>query len=110
VLKLRVCPVVYVTVEPKYPAQLPRLVEGLKCLAKCDSMVQCTVSDTGQHTVAGEFVSYNVILMHVNTVVSQVSTHGSIQIFTAWGLTVCQTVHKNSGWNQHNSRALTIAT
>ena len=47
---------VSVAVEPKNPAQLPRLVEGLKCLAKCDSMVQCTVSETGQHIVAGEFM------------------------------------------------------
>ena len=51
VMKLRVCPVVSFTVEPKNPAQLPRLVEGLKCLAKCDSVVQCTVSETGQHIV-----------------------------------------------------------
>lgn len=55
-LKLRVCPVVSVAVEPKNPAQLPRLVEDLKCLAKCDSMVQCTVSETGQHIVASEFM------------------------------------------------------
>ena len=55
-LKLRVYPVVYVPVEPQYPAQLPKLVEGLKYLAKCDSMVHCTVSETGQHIVAGEFM------------------------------------------------------
>ena len=55
-LKLRVCPVVCVPVEPWYPAQLPKLVEGLKYLAKCDSMVHCTVSETGQHIVAGEFM------------------------------------------------------
>jgi hypothetical protein len=105
--------VVYVAVEPKYPAQLPRLVEGLKCLAKCDSMVQCTVSDTGQHIVAGEFLPYkrymHMILIHMNTVESRVSAHRSIQDFTAWELTVCQTVHKISGWNQHNNRAHTIA-
>ena len=42
-LKLRVCPVVCVPVEPRYLAQLLRLVEGLKYLATCDFMLHCTV-------------------------------------------------------------------
>ena len=53
---MRISPVVHVAVEPKYPAQLPRLVEGLKRLAKCDHVVQCTVNASGEHIVAGECI------------------------------------------------------
>ena len=40
VMKFSVSPVVRVAVEPKDPSQLPKLVEGLKRLAKSDPMVQ----------------------------------------------------------------------
>lgn len=40
VMKFSVSPVVRVAVEPKNPAELPKLVEGLKRLAKSDPMVQ----------------------------------------------------------------------
>lgn len=90
---------VYIAVEPKYPAQLPRLVEGLKCLAKCDSMVQCTASDTGQHIIAGEFSAVikevQMILIHVITIVSWVRPHG------------CQAMHKISG--EINVQLMTIS-
>lgn len=39
-MKFSVSPVVRVAVEPKNPADLPKLVEGLKRLAKSDPMVQ----------------------------------------------------------------------
>ena len=39
-MKFSVSPVVRVAVEPKNPAELPKLVEGLKRLAKSDPMVQ----------------------------------------------------------------------
>ena len=51
---MRTSPVVHIAVEPKYPAQLPRLVEGLKHLAKCEHVVQCTVNASGEHIVVGE--------------------------------------------------------
>ena len=42
-MKFSVSPVVRVAVEPKNPADLPKLVEGLKRLTKSDPMVQvCT--------------------------------------------------------------------
>lgn len=40
VMKFSVSPVVRVAVEPLYPSDLPKLVEGLKRLAKSDPMVQ----------------------------------------------------------------------
>jgi elongation factor 2 len=40
VMKFSVSPVVRVAVEPKNPADLPKLVEGLKRLSKSDPMVQ----------------------------------------------------------------------
>jgi elongation factor 2 len=39
-MKFSVSPVVRVAVEPRNPADLPKLVEGLKRLAKSDPMVQ----------------------------------------------------------------------
>lgn len=40
-------------VEPKVASDLPKLVEGLKRLAKSDPMVQCTIEETGEHIIAG---------------------------------------------------------
>jgi len=48
-----VSPVVRVAVEPKNPADLPKLVEGLKRLAKSDPCVQCYSEESGEHIVAG---------------------------------------------------------
>jgi elongation factor 2 len=53
VMKFSVSPVVRVAVEPKNPADLPKLVEGLKRLAKSDPCVQCYQEESGEHIVAG---------------------------------------------------------
>jgi len=54
VMKFSVSPVVRVAVEPKNPADLPKLVEGLKRLAKSDPMVQTSSDEnSGEHIVAG---------------------------------------------------------
>jgi len=53
VMKFSVSPVVRVAVEPVNPAELPKLVEGLKRLAKSDPMVQCYFEDSGEHIIAG---------------------------------------------------------
>lgn len=45
---------VRVAVEPKVASDLPKLVEGLKRLAKSDPMVQCTIEETGEHIIAGQ--------------------------------------------------------
>merc|ERR1719376_307016 len=52
-MKFSVSPVVRVAVEPKNPADLPKLVEGLKRLAKSDPMVQCIIEESGEHIIAG---------------------------------------------------------
>lgn len=52
-MKFSVSPVVRVAVEPKKASDLPKLVEGLKRLAKADPCVQCFVEDTGEAIVAG---------------------------------------------------------
>ena len=54
-MKFSVSPVVRVAVEAKNPSDLPKLVEGLKRLAKSDPMVQCTTEESGEHIVAGEW-------------------------------------------------------
>jgi elongation factor 2 len=53
VMKFSVSPVVRVAVEPKNPADLPKLVEGLKRLSKSDPCVQCYTEESGEHIVAG---------------------------------------------------------
>lgn len=52
-MKYSVSPVVRVAVKPKNPGDLPKLVEGLKKLAKSDPLVLCTTEESGQHIVAG---------------------------------------------------------
>jgi len=53
VMKFSVSPVVRVAVECKNPSDLPKLVEGLKRLAKSDPMVQCVIEESGEHIIAG---------------------------------------------------------
>ncbi len=53
-MKFSVSPVVRVAVEAKNPGDLPKLVEGLKRLAKSDPMVQCCIEESGEHIVAGK--------------------------------------------------------
>jgi elongation factor 2 len=53
VMKFSVSPVVRVAVECVNGADLPKLVEGLKRLAKADPMVQCIIEESGEHIVAG---------------------------------------------------------
>merc|ERR1712173_26398 len=52
-MKFSVAAVVRVAVEPKNAADLPKLVEGLKRLAKSDPLVKCSTSKSGQHIIAG---------------------------------------------------------
>jgi len=53
VMKFSVSPVVRVAVSPKNPSELPKLVEGLKRLAKSDPMVQVQSEESGECVVAG---------------------------------------------------------
>merc|ERR1711970_510604 len=53
VLKFSVSPVVRVAVEVKNPADLPKLVEGLKRLSKSDPMVVIQTAESGEHIIAG---------------------------------------------------------
>lgn len=52
-MKYSVSPVVRVAVEPKNPADLPKLVEGLKRLAKSDPLVLTQIEESGEHIIAG---------------------------------------------------------
>ena len=53
VMKFSVSPVVQVAVDVKNANDLPKLVEGLKRLSKSDPCVLCTMSESGEHIVAG---------------------------------------------------------
>jgi len=52
-MKYSVSPVVRVSVEPNNASDLPKLMEGLKRLAKSDPLVLCFTAPTGEHIVAG---------------------------------------------------------
>lgn len=53
-MKYSVSPVVRVAVEPKNQADLPKVIEGMKRLAKSDPLVQCTINeDSGEKIIAG---------------------------------------------------------
>jgi len=52
-MKFSVSPVVRVAVEPKNSGDLPKLVEGMKRLAKSDPMVLCYTEESGEHIIAG---------------------------------------------------------
>lgn len=54
VMKYSVSPVVRVAITPKNPAELPKLIEGMRRLSKSDPLVVC-ISDeqTGQNIIAG---------------------------------------------------------
>lgn len=52
-MKYSVSPVVRVAVNVKNASDLPKLVEGMKKLAKSDPLVLCTTEESGQHVIAG---------------------------------------------------------
>ncbi|CAI9775526.1 unnamed protein product [Fraxinus pennsylvanica] len=52
-MKFSISLVVRVAVQCKVASNLPKLVEGLKCLAKSDPMVVCTIEESGEHIIAG---------------------------------------------------------
>ena len=53
VMKYSVSPVVRVAVDVKNAQDLPKLVEGLKKLAKSDPLVLCKTEESGEHVIAG---------------------------------------------------------
>jgi elongation factor 2 len=52
-MKYSVSPVVRVAVECKNGSDLPKLVEGLKRLAKSDPLVQISMEESGEYIIAG---------------------------------------------------------
>jgi len=52
-MKYSVSPVVRVAVECQNASDLPKLMEGLKRLAKSDPLVLCYTAPTGEHVIAG---------------------------------------------------------
>lgn len=59
-------PIVRVALEPFWPGDLPKLVEGLKLLNQADSAVQVLLQDSGEHVIltAGE-LHLEVLLLGV---------------------------------------------
>ncbi|KAJ4821246.1 Elongation factor 2 [Rhynchospora pubera] len=69
-MKFSVSPVVRVAVQCKVASDLPKLVEGLKRLAKSDPMVLCTIEESGEHIIA---VLVNFTLRSVSRIFRRIS-------------------------------------
>ena len=50
--------VVRIAVQSKHPADLPRLLQGLKDLAKSDPLVNCIIEESGETIIAGNDERY----------------------------------------------------
>lgn len=50
-VRLNSTPMVRVTLEPKQPSDMPKLVEGLKLLNQSDPCVETLIQDTGEHVI-----------------------------------------------------------
>lgn len=53
-MKFSISPVAKVAVECKNPADLPKLVEGLKRLNKSDLSIQINIEESGEHVIVGD--------------------------------------------------------
>ena len=51
-MKLSLSSVVHAAVQCRVAFNLPKLVEGLKHLAKSDSVVACIIEESGENTTA----------------------------------------------------------
>jgi len=77
-MKYSVEPVVRVAVSPKNPADLPKLIEGLKLMSKTDPLVQVTREETGNHIIAGCGELHIEICLH-----DLVESYAKIEIVTS---------------------------
>ena len=48
---LQAAPIVRVAIEPTQPADMPRLMEGLRLLNRADPLAEVTVQETGEHVL-----------------------------------------------------------
>lgn len=63
-MKFSVAPVVRVAVEPQRPSDLPKFVEAVRRVAKTDQLLQVSVSESGEHILAGAGQLHMKCIMH----------------------------------------------
>jgi elongation factor 2 len=77
-MKYSVSPVVRVAVRPKEAKDLPKLIEGMKRLAKSDPLVQCiTEETTGQNIICGSGE------LHIEICIKDLGDYSGIEIIKA---------------------------
>ena len=54
---VQAAPIVRVAIEPLQPADMPRLMEGLRLLNRADPLAEVTVQETGEHVLGAAGVS-----------------------------------------------------
>lgn len=79
-IRFSVSPVVRVAVQCKVASGLPKLVEGLKRLAKPNPTFVCTIEESGEHIVAGAGELHLEIYLKD---LQALKSHMSIPVFTA---------------------------
>lgn len=62
-------PIVRVAVEPKNPAQMPQLVDGLRLLNRADPFVEVIVQESGEHVIGAAGYSFYSVHILSNDVV-----------------------------------------
>jgi ribosome assembly protein 1 len=70
---MKTTPIVRVALEPAFPADMPKLINGLKLLSQSDPCVETFQQQTGEHVIltAGELhlevctVSFAVFCCHI---------------------------------------------
>jgi elongation factor 2 len=77
-MKYSVSPVVRVAVNPKNPADLPKLIEGLKMMVKTDPLVLVTREESGSHIISGCGELHIEICLH-----DLVESYAKIEIVTS---------------------------
>lgn len=50
---LQAAPIVRVALEPEIPADMPKLLRGLKLLSQADPCVETFQQETGEHVILG---------------------------------------------------------
>ena len=73
-MKYSVSSVVRVSVKPKKMADLPRFLDRLKWISKVDPFIQCSLEETGDHTITGN--SY----LHLQAAINDFIEHTDIEI------------------------------
>lgn len=92
-VKFVVSPVVRCAVKAKNPAEIPKLVEGMKRLSKSDPIVECITSETSENIIAC------VGILHLEITLNDLRAYSGIEIVVSEPLVpLRETITEASGY------------